>query len=274
MKISLVQAAAAVGRPEQNTAKMESFIREASRSGSEIICFPEAFVQGYVTENPALYSTRKDSREERLIQAFAEKYDICILTGMLLQEDDRFFIAQTVFQKDKEPFYRKKNHLGKKEKINFSEGDSLEVHRHNGRTFGIQICWENHFPEITRILSAMGAEIVFAPHASPPGIRDRRELWLKYMPARAYDYSVYLAVCNQTGTDSAGEEAGGGIMVFDPKGNLVAEYFGKEEKMISFTTDDNLLKSIREENRDGNRNIFFLREEKNDLYEKYREVFR
>jgi predicted amidohydrolase len=66
------------------------------------------------------------------------------------------------------------------------------VFRARGLSFGIGLCWDWHFPEVATIYSLKGAEVLFAPHASPTIIGDRKEIWLRYLCARAYDNSVYL----------------------------------------------------------------------------------
>lgn len=116
---------------------------------------------------------------------------------------------------------------------------------------------DTHFPIPAALLAEKGAQLVFAPHASAvevvsalattdahfaPGRTVSRETgamklerWLRYVPARAYDNSVYVAICNQCGLGPAADAehrrtAGGGAsfnggsvsFVCGPTGEIIA----------------------------------------------------
>lgn len=117
---------------------------------------------------------------------------------------------------------------------------------------------DTHFPLPTCLLAEQGAQLVFAPHASAvevvsatlddnagsiengsrnddaasidshfaPGQNLSRETgalklerWLRYVPARAYDNSIFVAICNQCGrgpaADAGHRQASGGGASFD-----------------------------------------------------------
>ena len=52
----------------------------------------------------------------------------------------------------------RKTHVGNSEIHRFSHGDELRVFDYEGVSFGIQICYDNHFPEASRTLALRGAE--------------------------------------------------------------------------------------------------------------------
>jgi predicted amidohydrolase len=93
-----------------------------------------------------------------------------------------------------------------------------------------------------------GAEVIFAAYASPgpnsiEGLTGKRNRWLRYLPARAFDNSVYVVAVNQVGksgaedrqnpessssstardTHSGMTEFPGGSMVINPWGEVIAE---------------------------------------------------
>src|SRR5262249_1232461 len=90
----------------------------------------------------------------------------------------------------------RKAHVGCSEIHRFSHGDEFLVFPCGQTTCGIQICYDMHYPEMSRILALRGAEIIFAAYASPDpcteaGHAAKLARWRKYQPARAFDNSVY-----------------------------------------------------------------------------------
>lgn len=188
---------AQVNRVAENLAKITQFVHEAKRKNVGIICFPELAVNGYNREKAHLTAEWIPGETSNSISNLAQSSDIIISVGIAEKnKTNKPYIAQiTAFPDGRVEKYRK-THLGVSEKQYFSAGDDLHVFKDQKVKFGVQICWEMHFPEITTILSINGCELIFAPHASPITGSERREIWLKYLAARAYDNSVYVAACN------------------------------------------------------------------------------
>ena len=73
------------------------------------------------------------------------------------------------------------------------------------------------------------------PHASggPETADEKKRRWLRYIPARAYDNTVFSAVCNQVGNNGASRTFVGVTFVCDPLGRVVAEAAdGDAEEMV------------------------------------------
>ncbi len=266
-RIALVQMNAKLAETENNLNKMESFIREAARQRVDIICFPELCVQGYSRNcsGPTAENVPGPS-SERIIK-WAKQYGIVVLAGLAeISPAGKPFISQLVAYPDGKLSKYRKTHLGSSEQTNFTPGSELPVFSCDRLRFGVQICWDLHFPEVTTILSLKGAEIIFAPHASPTIAGDRREIWLKYMTARAYDNAVFVAACNLVGNDDAGHSFSGGALVIDPKGNIVAEAFNNREELLVADLDPVLINTIRRRESVSMRNSFFLDGRRPELY--------
>lgn len=266
-RVALVQMNAQLAATTTNLNKMEAFIKEAAGQKVDIICFPELCVQGYSRNcsGPTAESLPGPS-SERIID-MARRYNLVVLAGLAeATPTGRPYITQLVAYPNEKLLKYRKTHLGSSEKPNFSPGAELPVFRHDKLNFGVQICWDLHFPEVTSILSLKGAEVVFAPHASPTIVGDRREIWLKYMTARAYDNAVYLAACNLVGDDGAGHSFCGGALVIDPKGNVIAEAFNKREEMLVADLDPVIINTIRRRESSSMRHSFFLDGRRPELY--------
>jgi len=266
-RIALVQMQSHLGMVEKNLNKIEGYISEAADGGSDIICFPEMCLQGYSRDKAGLTSVRLPGEITGRISRRAVDNGITVLVGMAEKDDlERVYITQLAFFPDGSIDKYRKTHLGKSEKPHFTPGDDLPVFSTGKARFGIQICWDMHFPEVSAILSLKGAEIIFAPHASPVIVGDRRAIWMKYMAARAYDNSVFVAACNLVGEDGCGQEFCGGALVLDPKGNTLAESFGQGEGMLVADLDPELINTIRMRKSKSMRDSFFLDGRRPDLY--------
>jgi len=266
-RIALVQMQSHLGMVEKNLIKIEDYISRAGDGGSDIICFPEMCLQGYSRDKAGLTAVQLPGEISGRISRMAVNNGITVLVGMAEEGGpEKIYITQMVFFPDGSMQKYRKTHLGKSEKPYFMAGDDLPVFSTDKACFGIQICWDMHFPEVSAILSLKGAEIVFAPHASPVIVGDRRAIWMKYMAARAYDNSFFLAACNLVGEDGRGQEFCGGAMVLDPKGNTLAESFGQGEGMLVADLDPEMINTIRMRKSKSMRDSFFLDGRRPDLY--------
>jgi predicted amidohydrolase len=255
------------GNINNNIKKINDYTRQAVEKGVDIICFPELCIQGYHREKSPLLAEPVPGQSSEIIRRLAVQEGITILAGLAEQSGtDRPYIAQLVAVPDGNLAVYRKTHLGKSEKPYFSPGDKLPVFKCGKASFGVEICWDLHFPEVSTILSLQGAEIIFAPHASPTIVGDRKNIWLKYLAARAYDNTVFLAACNLVGGDGTGQSFCGGALVIDPKGNIVAEDFNGGESLLVADLDPTLLNTIRRRKSDSMRHIFYLGGRRPELY--------
>lgn len=267
-RIALVQMQSKFADIEGNLAKIGQFAGEASRRGVDIICYPELCLQGYSHTGAGSYAQPIPGPAAKQILNMAQTYGLTMLVGLAEQaENDKPYIAQLVAHPDGKWDLYRKTHLGSREIAYFSPGQKLPVFRHKKAVFGLLICWDLHLPEAATLLSLKGAEIIFAPHASPmiSGNR-RRSTWLKYMPARAYDNTVFVASCNLVGDNGAGRTFCGGTLVIDPKGNVLVESFQKEEHLLVADLQPQPINAIRYEKTGSMRSRFYLDARRPGLY--------
>jgi predicted amidohydrolase len=106
---------------------------------------------------------------------------------------------------------------------------------------GLATCYDLRFPEMFRALLDGGAEVVLMPAAWPA---KRVHHWRLLTLARAVENQSYVVACNTAGTH-AGVPMGGGSMVVDPWGDVLAEG-GTGEEVLVADLDLELLRSTRE----------------------------
>lgn len=265
--IALVQMNALLGKTKLNLHKITQYSAAAAQKGADIICFPELAITGYSRNQSHLYAETVPGKSSRFIVNLAQQLNIVILVGLaeVSPVKDKPYITQLIaFPSGATEMYRK-THLGSSEKPYFTAGDIVNIFAMEKAKFGIQICWETHFPELSTLMSLQGAEIIFAPFASPRIAGNRKKMWLKYLTARAYDNAVFLATCNLIG-DSGASHYSGGALVIDPKGNVLAEDFSSQESLLVVELSPDLINSIRYQAASSMKNLFYLKGRRPELY--------
>jgi predicted amidohydrolase len=236
LRLAVVQMNSRIGDVDRNIATIERFVQQAVAGEVDILCFPELCVCGYNAgdnETPRPESIDGDS-VQRLTDISCQT-GLTFLAGLL--ERDRSGIVyntQVVFGPDGVQGHYRKTHVPTTENGTWSQGDELPVFTHARARFGIEICYDSHFPEVSTILAERGAEILFFPHASGgESPADKKARWLRYMAARAYDNTVYVAVCNPVGDCGEGRIFAGVSFICDPHGRVIAEArSGDREEMV------------------------------------------
>jgi len=230
--------------------RMQSFVSEALKAGADIVCFPELCVTGYVLTRPFDVYGGLDSERvmERLVR-MAREAALVLIAGLVeISDDEKPYISQVI--------------AGPEGLI--GAGQEIKVFSHESTTFGVQLCYEAHFPEISTRMALMGADIVFIPHASPRGEPNEKfKSWLRHLPARAFDNGMFVVACNQMGKTGAGLAFPGVAVVFGPDGRLLAKYMGKSEKILFAELEAGMLRDVR-----THRMRYFLPERRPELYKK------
>ena len=259
--MAVVQAAAIPGDPQQNLKTIRTFSEKAAAAGCRAVCFPEGFLTGYDPDNAAQFAIASDDPVLKEVSKVAEALQIDILAGymerMALQDSSeaagpkqtesaapKYSITHAVFYPNGRVLPCRKTHLGEKEQSVFEPGNVLQVFPLScGIAAALQICVECHFPEITQTLSLQGAQVVFAPFASPGTPEERRRIWQTIIPARAYDNRVVMACCNLPGIRPSAKPGDpiptftGGCFACGPEGDVLAEDFGGSPGLCIFDVD-------------------------------------
>jgi len=233
-RIAMVQMNSRVGDADRNIAHMDGFLEQAAAQDVDIVCFPELSVSGYNagdTANPVPEPVPGPSTEK--LEALGRNHGLWFLAGILERSTGGVvYNKQVVIGPDGMVGAFRKMHVPTTEIGTWSEGDDLVVFDHPKIRFGIEICFDSHFPEPSTALAELGAEMIFLPHASGRGedAAEKKPRWLRYMPARAYDNNVFVAVCNQVGDTGAGRNFTGVTFVCDPRGRVIADGRSEDEE--------------------------------------------
>lgn len=273
-RIGLVQMESLIGETERNFNQIINAIKNAYKQDVSFLCFPECALNGYSPHHAAEIGTAMGSRWIKQLKECSQDLNITLLVGMVEQKKDyqRPFISQVILSPAEEPKVYRKVHLGRSELAYFTPGDKFPVFSAHGTFFAVGICWDWHFPETAAIYSLKGAEIIFAPHASPKIAGDRKQLWLRYLGTRAYDNSVYIGACNLLGSNGKAKEFSGGVLVIGPKGEVLDQDQMGDEGILTVTLSADRINHIRRSERSSMRDSFFLADRRKELYHELLEL--
>jgi deaminated glutathione amidase len=101
------------------------------------------------------------------------------------------------------------------------------------------ICYDMRFPEMSRILTVNGADILVVPSAWIQGIM-KEEHWRTMVMARAIENGSYLIAPNQVGNIFSGRS-----MVVDPFGRVLLD-MGDKKGIEIVEIDKSRIKEVRE----------------------------
>ena len=140
----------------------------------------------------------------------------------------------------------RKLHIPPPERPLFRSGNNVPLFKLKGLTFGIQLCYDAHFPDLSTRMAVQGADLILMPHASPRGTpAAKHRSWMRHLPARAYDNGLFVIAVNQTGPNGEGLEFPGLALGFGPGGEPLAEDLGGEERMRVIDLKAETLRHVR-----------------------------
>lgn len=261
LRLSMAQMGSVAGDMEGNLSGILDICRLAASKGTDILCLPELCLSGYAMPYSSEISIPDGHPAVQSIADVSSETGMCICFGYVGEGP---CIRQAVAENGRIVGCYDKTHLGERERA-MRPGGTIDVIRTSRAVIGIQICWESHFPEISTTLALQGADIILMPFASGLGGDRRRSSWLRYLPARAYDNTVYVGACNAYGPNGFGTEFGGGAMIFDPRGETMCEDFG-ETGIITADLSAEPLERIRRKGYESMKDLCFLDKRRPELY--------
>src|SRR6202795_1431736 len=270
--------------PEENLANAIEKIREASGRGAQIICMDELFRadSSCRPEDPALFNLAepipgpatdslakiaKASKVVLVVSLFERRaagvyHNTCAVLdadGSLLGKYRKMHIPDDPLYYEK--FYFTPGDLG------FPNFDTAY-----GR-IGVQICWDQWYPEGSRLTALQGAQVIFYPtsigwhpHEKAQFGAAQLDAWRTIQRAHAIANGVYVAVVNRVGFEGnpkagdAGLEFWGNSFVADPFGRILAEASNDREEILVVEWDPAKSEEIH-------RNWLFLRDRRIAAYQ-------
>jgi predicted amidohydrolase len=236
---------------DRNLETADRLVRDAARLGAELIALPETWtvlggrdvVRGGVQDldGPAVTWARQTAAE----------LGVDLLAGSLFErgpDPERGFNTSVHVGPDGEvkAIYRKM-HLFDVTVDGASYGEAatqrageeiVTTELAGGLTLGLTICYDLRFPELYRILTLRGAEVIAVPAAFT--LKTTRDHWEVLVRARAIENQVFMLAPNQVGDHPGGLRSGGRSLIVDAWGIVLAGAPDTETAIVAELDPDGL----------------------------------
>ena len=253
---------------KENLDKAEAMILKAVKDDADIIVLPEMFNCPYENDKFIEYCEEEKSSETlNRISRLANDNNVYILAGSIPEkENNDIFNTSYLFDKNGEIIAKhRKMHLfdiDVKDKIYFKESDTLTA----GNEFtvvdtefgkiGIGICYDVRFPELARIMTEKGAELLIYPGAF--NLTTGPAHWELLFRTRALDNQVFCIGVAPALDESANYNSYGHSIITNPWGEVIVEAdYGEELLMADIDLKE--IEKVREE-------LPLIKNKRNDLY--------
>ncbi|OGK96895.1 MAG: acyltransferase, partial [Candidatus Rokubacteria bacterium RBG_16_73_20] len=234
-------------RRDENLAAGVAGIREAARRGARLVLLPELHALRYFcqTEDPALFDLAEPvpgPTTEALARVAAELHVVLVASVFERRAPGLHHNTAAVLDADGRlaGLYRKMHvpdDPGYYEKFYFAPGDlGFEPVPSAAGRLGVQVCWDQWYPEGARLMALRGADLLCYPTAigwssedDPAEQARQREAWRTIQRAHAIANGLCVLVANRTGhePDPSGRTDGirfwGSSFVAGPQGEILAE---------------------------------------------------
>ena len=223
--------------PQRNMERAMEMAEVAAEKDARIICYPELFLTPWFPkeEDRTRFAWAVDTTHGLFgrVKRVSEKTRTVLIIPFFESSGGNYYNSAAVIDSGKLLGVYRKIHLpdlpNYHEHFYFSSGDTgFPVFETSQGRIGIQICWDNLFPEGTRILALKGAEIVFAPTAAS---RNTHSLWERAISANAFANNLYVFRINRVGEEE-GLSFYGRSFCADPWGDMVSELAANKDAIV------------------------------------------
>lgn len=254
---------------ELNLDKATKMICEASNNGAEMVVLPEMFNCPYDTNKFLAYAESMDSSISlKSVSNAAADNGVYLVAGSIPELlDGKLYNSSFIFDmKGKVINIHRKMHLfdiNVPNEITFKEsevitaGNNITVLETDLAKIGVAICYDMRFPELFRLMTIKGAELVVVPGAFNKTTGPAH--WETTIRARAIDNQTYMAVASPSQNIGMAYIAYGHSMVVDPWGNIIAQA-DEDEDIIYATIDKDYIYKVRKE-------LPLLKNRRTDIYD-------
>ena len=236
MKIAGIQTSA-VPDIDRNIERAADMAEIAIEKAAKIICYPELFLTPWFPrqEEPACIDWAQAAASDNLarFQTLSKKHAVVIIVPFFEASGGRRYNSALVFDSGNIIGVYRKIHIPDlllyREQFYFSPGDTgFPVFETSQGKIGIQICWDNLFPEGTRVLALKGADIVFAPTAASVSTHT---LWERAICANAFANNLFIFRVNRVGKED-GISFYGRSFCANPWGEMTSELAGNKDAVV------------------------------------------
>lgn len=236
--VTLAQLTCQLHDKEANLKRMKDIVRKTK---GKIIIFPELNLTGYMPRDDlfgqaetasspiikAIIRLAKDTKKDIVFGAPMKGerlpgivYNSCLLaagTGKLFRYDKMYLPTFGPFE----------------EKVFFAEGKEVVVADGRHARIGLMICYDMFFPELAKLETLLGAQILVNISAAPT---TSRPFFRRVMPGRAVENAIFVAYSNMVGVHGS-LVFGGGSVLYGPRGEEIVRAKDLEPDIVEAEID-------------------------------------
>lgn len=244
MKVGIIQQTCTANR-EENMQKLARSIKEVAAQGAELVVLQELHNSLYFcqTENTELFDLAEPipGPSTEFYGAIARECGVVLVTSLFERRAAGLYHnTAVVFEKDGTIAGKyRKMHIPDDpayyEKFYFTPGDmGFNPIQTSVGKLGVQVCWDQWYPEGARLMALAGAEILIYPTAIGYESSDteeeqsrQREAWTTVQRGHAVANGLPIVAVNRTGhePDPSGQTRGiqfwGSSFVSGPQGEML-----------------------------------------------------
>jgi predicted amidohydrolase len=225
-RIAAAQTPEFRGNVEQASRYLADVAGQSLAKGASLVCFPEGFLQGYLTDERPARDAAMDlgsSAFKGLLGRMPESGPMMVF-GLIEVDDGSLFNTAVVVHRRALIGRYRKAHLLNRERW-FDAGRTAGVFQVNDLRFGVNICHDTNFPAAAQDVATLGASLIVCP-ANNMLPRKAAEKW------KALHNAIRAERCRETGlwlvsADVTGERDGcvswGPTAVLTPEGEVAAQ---------------------------------------------------
>ncbi|QII71330.1 carbon-nitrogen hydrolase [Apibacter sp. B2966] len=250
VKIGLVQSSCS-NNIENNIEKAIEGIKKAASKGAQIVCLQELFTSLYFCDvenydNFKIAETIPGPTTDRLGKIAAELNVVIVASLFEKRAKGLYHNTTAVIDADGQYLGKyRKMHIPDDpayyEKFYFTPGDlGYKVFQTKYAKIGVLICWDQWYPEASRITALLGAEILFYPTAigwastqDEDTNIEQYNAWQTIQRSHAIANGVHTVSVNRVGYEQDGAmKFWGGSFVSNPFGTILQQASHENEEVM------------------------------------------
>lgn len=250
VKIGLVQSSCS-NNIENNIEKAIEGIKKAASQGAQIVCLQELFTSLYFCDvenydNFKIAETIPGPTTDRLGKIAAELNVVIVASLFEKRAKGLYHNTTAIIDADGQYLGKyRKMHIPDDpayyEKFYFTPGDlGYKVFQTKYAKIGVLICWDQWYPEASRITALLGAEILFYPTAigwastqNEDTNIEQYNAWQTIQRSHAIANGVHTVSVNRVGYEQDGAmKFWGGSFVSNPFGTILQQASHENEEVM------------------------------------------
>ncbi|MGQ9586839.1 MAG: carbon-nitrogen hydrolase family protein [Thermoplasmata archaeon] len=236
--VTLAQVTCPLHDKEANLKRMRDVVKKTK---GKIVIFPELSLTGYLPRDdlfslaetvvgPTIRAVLRLAKETRRDIVFGAPmkdervpglvYNSCLLAtgrGRLFRYDKMYLPTFGPFE----------------ERVFFASGKDVVVADGLHAKLGLMICYDMFFPELAKLETLLGAQMLVNISAAPT---TSRPFFRRVMPGRAVENSIFVAYSNMVGVHGSLVFAGGSVLL-NPRGEEIVRAKDLEEDIVEAEID-------------------------------------